>query len=179
MHRNQSRMRINNQLSVAESGAHLWADRRARFSREQALGDRRRLRPSSRRRWIASASIIDGRIYRPPGLGSGYPLSCRTPKVGLELGDDAKHVSKSLARGRRCVDRLLRRLQSRGALCPQRANGVLEISDGSPSGSTRVRMSPGRKKSKIVRSSARLSVVVPLRFSTRTISHPDPFSALS
>ena len=125
--------------------------------------------PSSRSRLIASASIVDGGpLVDPLRLSNGYPFELAlTSKVRFELGEDAKHVKKSLARGRRLSIGC-----SVAFEVPHLALSARTISWRSPmdraSRSMRVtvRISP-RKKSEI-----ELRATFSGRFSARTISHP-------
>jgi hypothetical protein len=96
------------------------------------------------------------------------PLSAQ---VSLELRENAEHVEEGLASGGAGVDWLVRGLQ-RPALGPHGTDDVLKVSDAArePINARNHQDIAGRMRSRHVSSSALPTVVVPLRFSERTVS---------
>src|SRR5262249_8773602 len=120
---------------------------------------------------LGHSSPINARLAAPIDpcrLGLGYPFELPlAPEVGFEFREYAQHIEEALPGGGPGVNRLLRCLQGR-ATGLQGPYDVLQVTDvlrASRSILVTMRTSPARRKSSTVCSSARPSVVVPLRFS--------------
>jgi hypothetical protein len=126
-------------------------------------------------RWPA---VVDAGFLR---LGNALKLAL-LPQLGFEFGEHAKHVEEAFSGGRVVVVSIGCSVALRAAPLAFTARTMSRRSPmlrANLSILVTVSVSPGRRNSKIVCSSARPVVLVPLRFSERIISQPAAFNAAS